>query len=172
MSAYKIWHLKTLSKKSYKAIRAKAVSPVCTCTVGFRCCTFYYQAKLVDDMHIIDVLSYLAQKHPRYDFRKLFTRIRLMGHGWNHKRVYRIYCGLKLNLKLKTKKWLPTRTPEPLTVPTSANDCWSMDFMSDNLYYDRHFRTFNVINDYNRELLAIEIALSLPSHRIIRDLSE
>ena len=44
--------------------------------------------------------------------------------------------------------------------------------MSDNLYYDRHFRTFNVINDYNRELLAIEIALSLPSHRIIRDLSE
>ena len=129
---------------------------------------YYYQAKLVDDTHIIDVLSKLAQKHPRYGFRKLFKRLRLMDYCWNHKRVYRIYCGLKLNLKCKSKKRLPTRTPEPLAVPTSANDCWSMDFMSGNLYCGRHFRTFNVIDDYNRELLAIEIDMSLPAQRVIR----
>jgi len=131
-------------------------------------CTYYYQAKLVDDSELIEALTELAQKHPRYGFRKLFKRLRLLGHGWNHKRVYRIYCALKLNLRRKTKKRLPTRNPEPLTVPTSPNDCWSMDFMSDNLYSAHHFRTFNVIDDYNRELLAIEIDMSLPSARVIR----
>jgi len=131
-------------------------------------CTYYYQAILVDDTEIIDVLSLLAQKHPRYGFRKLFKRLRLSGHPWNHKRVYRIYCGLKLNLRRKTKKRLPARTPEPLAVPTSANACWSMDFMSDNLYSGRHFRTFNVIDDYNREVLAIEVDMSLPALRVIR----
>ena len=131
-------------------------------------CTYYYQAKLVDDAEIIDVVSELAQKYPRYGFRKLFKRLRLLGHKWNHKRVYRIYCGLKLNLRRKTKARLPTRTPEPLAVPTSLNGCWSMDFMSDNLYSGRHFRTFNVIDDYNREVLAIEIDMSLPALRIIR----
>jgi len=70
------------------------------------------------DTESIDVLSLLAQKHPRYGFRKLFKRLRLSGHPWNHKRVYRIYCSLKLNLRRKTKKRLPTRKPEPLAVPT------------------------------------------------------
>ena len=122
----------------------------------------------MDDSEIIDALSTLAQKHTTYGFRKLFKRLRLSGYMWNHKRVYRIYCGLRLNLRRKGKKRLPTRTPEPLAVPTSANDCWSMDFMSDNLYSGKHFRTFNVIDDYNRELLAIEIDMSLPAQRIIR----
>lgn len=131
-------------------------------------CTYYYQSKLVDDSEIIDALSTLAQKHTTYGFRKLFKRLRLLGYAWNHKRVYRIYCGLKLNLRRKGKKRLPTRAPEPLAVPTSANDCWSMDFMSDNLYSGKHFRTFNVIDDYNRELLAIEVDMSLPAQRIVR----
>lgn len=131
-------------------------------------CTYYYQPKLVDDSEIIDVVSKLANKHPKYGFRKLFKRLRLMGYGWNHKRVYRIYCGLKLNLRRKGKKRLPSRHPEPLAIPAKANDCWSMDFMSDSLYLGRSFRTFNVIDDYNRESLAIEVDTSLPAERVIR----
>jgi putative transposase len=135
-------------------------------------CTYYYQPKLVDDNELIDVLSALAQKHPRYGFRKLFKRLRNQGYGWNHKRVYRIYCGLKLNLRRKGKRRLPSRSPEPLAVPASANDCWSMDFMSDSLYSGRRFTAFNVIDDFNRESLAIEIDHSLPTARIIRVLDK
>lgn len=131
-------------------------------------CTYYYQPKLVDDGEIIKAVSELAQKHTRYGFRKIFKRLRFMGYGWNHKRVYRIYCGLKLNLRRKGKKRLPSREPEPLSVPAQANDCWSMDFMSDSLYSGKSFRTFNVIDDYNRESLAIEVDSSLPAERIIR----
>lgn len=43
-----------------------------------------------------------------------------------------------------------------------------MDFMSDALWCGRRFRTFNVLDDCNREALAIEIDLNLPSARIIR----
>jgi putative transposase len=45
-----------------------------------------------------------------------------------------------------------------------------MDFMSDTLHSGKSFRTFNVIDDYNREFSAIEVDSSLPSQRIIREL--
>lgn len=53
-------------------------------------------------------------------------------------------------------------------VPAKPNECWSIDFMSNNLNCSKSFRTFNVIDDYNRESLAIEIDSSLPSLRIIQ----
>lgn len=110
----------------------------------------------------------LSGKHPAYGFWKLFHIIRNLGHQWNHKRVYRVYCKKGLNLRRKGKKRLPNRNPQSLTVPSRENICWSMDFMSDALSSGRHFRTFNVIDDYSREVLAIEIDLSLPTRRVIR----
>lgn len=53
-------------------------------------------------------------------------------------------------------------------VPIKANHCWSMDFMSDALMCGRRFRTFNVVDDFNREILAIEVNLGLPAARVIR----
>jgi len=93
-----------------------------------------------------------------------------MGHGWNHKRVYRIYCALKLNKRQKGKRRLPTRCPTPLVVPEAMNECWSADFMSDALWGDRRFRTFNVVDDFNREGLAIEVDFNLPAPRVVRTL--
>src|SRR5687768_10000558 len=92
------------------------------------------------------------------------------GSGWNHKRVYRIYCALKLNKRRKGKRRLPTRCPAPLVVPEAMNECWSADFMSDALWGDRRFRTFNVVDDFNREGLAIEVDFNLPALRIVRTL--
>jgi len=71
-------------------------------------------------------------------------------------------------MRRKGKRRLPNRNPAPIAVPESINQCWSMDFMSDSLYSGRRFRTFNVVDDYNREVLAIEIDLNLPAERIIR----
>ena len=65
------------------------------------------------------------------------------------------------------KAWVH-RLQQSLAVPCSANECWSMDFMNGNLYSGKHVRTFNVIDDYHRELLAIEIDISLPSSRVVR----
>ena len=94
------------------------------------------------------------------------------GHRWNHKRVYRIYRELELNLRIKPKKRMVRAKPEPLTVPATTNQVWSMDFMQDQLEGGRSFRLFNVIDDFNREALGIEIDFSLPSERVIRSLEQ
>ena len=91
---------------------------------------------------------------------------------WNNKRVYRIYRELELNLRIKPKRRIKRDKPDALSVPTVKNQVWSMDFMSDSLADGRSLRTFNVINDYNREGLTIEADLSLPSARIIRALEQ
>ena len=120
------------------------------------------------DRLVAEALSALADSKPGLGFWKLFARLRRMGYLWNHKRVYRVYCRLKLNLRRRTKKRVPVRNPLPLFVPEAPNRVWSADFMSDALYNGVRFRTFNVLDDFNREALAIEIDTSLPSERLVR----
>ena len=97
----------------------------------------------------------------------MFPIIRRRGYNWNHKRVHRIYCELNLNMRRKGKKRLPNRSPDPLIVPESINQCWSADFMSDALWCGRRFRTFELVDDYNRELLTIEVPRSLTADRVV-----
>jgi len=92
------------------------------------------------------------------------------GFHWNHKRVYRIYRDLELNLRIKPRKRIKRDKPEALSVPSAINQAWSMDFMSDSLKDGRSVRTFNVIDDFNRECLTIDVDFSLPTQRVIRSL--
>jgi putative transposase len=92
--------------------------------------------------------------------------------GWNHKRVYRIYRELELNLRVKPKKRLVREEPQPLSVPAGINEVWSMDFMHDALSDGRGYRLFNVLDDFNRQGLGIEGDFSLPSARVIRALDQ
>lgn len=135
--------------------------------VGISDSIYRYQPKANNDHDVIVELQKAVERYPAYGFRKLLKILRRWGHGWNHKRIYRIYCELKLNKRRKGKKRLPSRTPEPLCVPMLANQCWSIDFMSDSLQCGRRFRTFNVVDDFNREALAIEIDLSFPTRRVV-----
>jgi len=127
---------------------------------------FVYQAKLVDDSSIEKELKKLADKHKRYGFRKMYHKLRLQGFAWNHKRVYRVYCSLKLNLKRKPKKRLPMREKIALVEPKMINETWSLDYMSDALINGKRFRTANVIDDCNREVLGIKASISLPSQQV------
>jgi len=107
----------------------------------------------------------------RWGFGLCFCYLRNVKHfGWNHKRVYRIYRELELNLRIKPRRRIKRDKPDTLSVPLAINQVWSMDFMSDSLCDGRTLRTFNVLDDYNREGLGIEVDLSLPSGRVIRAL--
>jgi transposase InsO family protein len=101
----------------------------------------------------------------------LFLHLRnVKGHPWNHKRVYRIYCELELNLRIKPRKRLKREKPDVLAVPDAPNVTWSMDFMADRLGDGRAFRLLNVLDDFNREGLGIEVDFSLPAERVTRSL--
>jgi putative transposase len=131
---------------------------------------FYYKPDLTRDEPVIRKIAELVERYPRYGFSKLYHVMRREGHGWNHKRFHRVYCKLGLNFRRKGKQRLPTRNPKPLSVPNELNQSWSVDFMSDSLTDGRRFRTLNIVDDFNREALALEIDLNLPSARVIRTL--
>ena len=139
-------------------------------TINISRTVYCYRPDTDKDQPVIEALLELVDRYPRYGFGKLFPLIRRQGHTWNHKKVHRVYCCLKLNMRRKGKKRLPNRHPEPLRVPESINQCWSADFMSDALWSGRRFRTFNVVDDFNREVLTIDIDINLQAGRIIRAL--
>lgn len=66
------------------------------------------------DALVISTLQELVESYPERGFGKLFKLIRRRGLAWNHKRVWRVYCALKLNLRRKGKRRLPPREPKPL----------------------------------------------------------
>ena len=143
--------------------------PVCrACKLtGLPRSQFYYKS-LKDDSQVIDALQKLSSDHPTYGFRKLFAYLRRDGREWNHKKVYRVYRELKMNRRRKGKRRLPARIKQPLAQPPGINESWSMDFMSDSLVDGRKIRTLNIIDDCNREALAIEVDTSISAKRVIR----
>jgi putative transposase len=124
------------------------------------------------DKGVIDAINATLAKRPRWGFWKIFDRMRLDGCGYNHKRVHRVYCEMKLNMKRRTKKRVITRPRQPLDCPTEINETWSLDFMRDTLYDGRPFRTLNVIDEGNREGLRIEVGRSISATRVVRVMNE
>jgi len=140
--------------------------------VGLPRSVLMYQRKPKDDSSLIEALHELVDKHPTIGFWKCYYRMRRKGYDCNHKRLYRVYTMLKLNVRRKAKRRLPQRFKQPLLVPPAINQGWSMDFMCDSLVDGRRFRLLNIIDNYNRESLAIEIDTSLPALRVIRTLEQ
>lgn len=122
----------------------------------------------VRDAQVISALARLVEGRPGRGFWKCRKILKREGHGWNHKRIYRVYKHMELNLRRASKKRLPKRMRVPLYVPRLPDTVWSADFMSDALFNGRRFRTFNVVDDCNREALHIEIDTSITSHRLVR----
>jgi putative transposase len=129
---------------------------------------YRHQPQKTGDEEIGKLLTEIAERKPRWGFKKMNDYLKLQGYTWNHKKVRRIYREKGLNIRVKPKKRLPSRNPKPLIEPEKANISWSLDFMSDSLECGRAFRTLNIIDDFNREVLWIEIDTSLPAERVIR----
>ena len=145
--------------------RPKDIGKACRLLQISRSSLHYQSVK--NDATLIELLQHLSATVEAEGFWKFYDRIRLQGHTINHKRVYRMYKHLGLSLKRKAKKRLPPRVQEKLEVPEAFTQTWSIDFMSDALSNGRKFRSFNVIDDFNREVLFIEIDYSLKSSRVI-----
>ena len=122
---------------------------------------------------IADLLIGLTKLKNNWGFGLCFLYLcKVKGHPWNHKRVYRIYRQLELILRIKPRKRLKRERPEALSVPASPNRVWSMDFMAGRLGDGRAFQLLNVLDDFNREGLGIEVDFSPAEERVIRSLNQ
>lgn len=122
----------------------------------------------VRDAELIAALARLVEERPSRGYGKCRQLLARTHPQWNKKRIYRVYCAMKLNLRRAAKRRLPKRERVPLYVPRLPDRVWSADFMSDALNCGRSFRTFNIADDFNREVVHIEIDTSITSARLVR----
>lgn len=136
--------------------------------IGFLRSTCRYLCRRRDDVGLRQRLKELAQKRPRFGYRRLWRilhdRERVLV---NHKRLHRIYREEALQVRRRRRKRVSV-VRHPLVVPSRPNERWSVDFMRDTLGDARAFRIFNVVDDLTRECPAIEVAKSIPGARVVR----
>jgi len=157
-----------------EAVASRGISVALACrTFSISESCYRYERQLSDEnAEIAEWLVKLTSNRRTWGFGLCFLYLRnVKGFGWNHKRVYRIYCELELNLRIRPRKRLKRDRPDALAVPDTANHTWSMDFMADQLADGRSIRTLNVLDDFNREGLGIEVDFSLPAERVVRSLN-
>lgn len=147
-----------------------SVARACT-TTGLPKSQYYYQS-VKDDSVVIDKLNELAENKPTRGFPYYYRRIRNEGLPWNHKRVKRVYNLLNLNRRRKRKRRIPTRFREALMQPVTINKTWSIDFMHDTLISGRKVRILNILDDYNREALAVKADYSQSGKTVVTTLEE
>jgi putative transposase len=86
------------------------------------------------------------------------------GLVFNKKNTYRLYTEEGLQVRTKKRK-KPQRPRQPMEIPTEVNQCWSMDFVSDQLSDGRRFRVLNVIDDFSRKMVGQLVSVSITALR-------
>jgi putative transposase len=109
--------------------------------------TYRYKSKKDQQAVLRQRIREIAEVRIRYGYRRI--HVLLLREGWkiNHKRVYRLYCEEGLNLRQKTKRRQKSASRIPIAeIPSTLNECWAMDFVSDQLYNGKRFRTLTLID--------------------------
>ncbi|WP_438272940.1 IS3 family transposase [Zobellia uliginosa] len=143
-----------------------------------RCCklillhksVFYYKAKGRSDELLRMRMNEIASVRIRYGFWRIHILLRREGFMDNHKRMYRVYCEEGLNLRSKRPKRNRSaahRQPSEGSA-SSSNECWSMDFVSDQFYNASRFRALTVVDNYSRKCLAIHAGKSLKGSDVVQ----
>lgn len=130
--------------------------------------TYRYKARRRELEGLRERLVEIAGQRPRFGYRRLHLMLAREGWGVNHKRIERLYREERLAVRRKRRKRVAQTQRRPQSLPSRANERWSMDFMADSLATGRGFRTFNVVDDFTRECLAIEVDTALSGERVAR----
>ena len=139
---------------------------------GLHRSTCQYRRTRVDDEGLVGRIRELASERPRYGYRRLHVLLRREGRAVNRKRVYRLYRAAGLAVRRRSRRKLRLTRPLPIMPVWKPNERWSMDFVHDYLADGRPLRTFDVVDAYTREALAIEVDTSLPAQRVVRVLDK
>lgn len=114
----------------------------------------------------------LALERPRFGYRRLHILLRKNGLKINHKKVFRIYreLGLQVRKRGSRKRALGPRLMK--VKATEINQIWSLDFMADRLEDGRKIRLLNIIDEFSRESLKMVVDTSLSGERVVRELED
>lgn len=155
-----------MKNKSYSAHRAYKL-------VGLRSSTYYYKkVNHRDDLKLKEKILAIAQKRIRWGLPRIYEVLRREGIKDNYKRVERLYAQMNLSIRKRPRKKLRDHLRLVLPEPTKPNQIWSMDFVSENLFDQRRFRCFNIVDDFTRENILIYSDRSIKSEKLVQLFNE
>ncbi|WP_410014157.1 IS3 family transposase [Sodalis sp. C49] len=128
----------------------------------------YHYRSCRDDRVLTMRIREIAETRIRYGCERIHVQLRREGWRVNHKKTHRIYCQEGLNLRCKRPRRHVTaahRRERPLV--SNPDQCWSMDFVADNLFNRRWFRALTVVDNFSRECLAIHAGQSLRGEDVV-----
>jgi len=133
-----------------------------------------YRSRRVEPAGLRKRMLELASERPRFGCPRIHVLLRREGFEFNFKRIHRIYRQEKLQVRgrRRRRKRAAAAPREAIPMPACPHERWSMDFTSDSFGSGRKFRTLNVVDDFSRKSVAIEVDLSLPGERVARVLDQ
>ena len=130
--------------------------------------TVYHWQSWRDDRAITLRIREIAETRIRYGCPRIHIQLRREGWPVNHKKTHRIYCLEGLNLRRKRpRRHVSAAHRQQRPVLTGVDQCWSMDFVSDNLFNGRRFRALTVVDNFSRECVAIHAGKSLKGEDVV-----
>lgn len=127
-----------------------------------------YQAKTDDNASLKERIAALAAVRRRFGYRRIHVLLKREGWQINIKRVYRLYRMAGLSVVKRRRKRIGLTERLPLLLPEQPNYAWSMDFVHDCLADGRRLRCLNVVDDFTKESIAIEVDTSISGLRVTR----
>lgn len=135
--------------------------------IGISRSLYRYKSTRPDDKELKERLTALAAQKRRYGYRRL--HVLLCREGWtlNCKRTYRVYHAAGLMVRRRKRKRIAGVERQVQVIAQAPNHSWSMDFVSDGFVDGRRLRCLNIVDDYTKQCLAIEVDASLPGRRVV-----
>lgn len=131
----------------------------------------YVSVRAQRDRPALEAMKRLAAQYPRYGYRRIRVFLRREGHGMSRHRAHRLWRleGLQLPRRRPRRRAAASR-PRPL--PTfGPNHVWAYDFVFDASASGQQIKCLTVIDEFTRECLAIDVAGSIRSGRVIEVLT-
>lgn len=134
--------------------------------------TYYYKPHRDDQALLRMKIRDYATSRVRYGYRRIHVLLQREGIKVNHKRVYRLYCLENLNERLKARRKQVARPRRALVKMCQANEVWAMDFVADQLFNGKWFRTLTVVDVFTRECLLTHVGQSIKGTDVVYALEQ
>lgn len=132
---------------------------------------YYYRSRKHEQDALRAEIQDISKTYIRYGYRKVHTLLQRKGWQVNHKRIYRLYCEAGLQLRNKVpKRKVSVKLRQDRQKPTSPNDIWAMDFVSDNLFDGQRLKILTIIDIYTKLSPCIGVAVSFKAVNVVEAL--
>lgn len=127
----------------------------------------YESKKVKKDKLVRERMRALAAQYPRYGYRRVRIFLARDGHPMSTERAHRLWRAESLQLpRRRPRRRIAANRPRPVPA-TGANQVWAYDFVFDACANGQKLKCLTIIDEWTREALAIDVAGSIRSGRVI-----